>query len=117
MLEKKRKGEKEKVSVNGFDIFYTRRLFQRLLAAQPIQQMRQMAARAHVQPLGEPFYRHRRFHPQPLRQPHFENVSIAPHPQVVLIPPFISTTRLRRVVSGSAFRLPEERHIRTIAER
>src|SRR6266576_1911243 len=90
LTKRKRKEEMKinKVSVNGFDIFYTRRLFQRLLAAPPIQQMRQLAARAHAQPLGDPFYRHRRFHPQPLRQPHFENVSIAPHPQVVLSPPF-----------------------------
>src|SRR6266511_2986159 len=57
---KKRKGKekvskRKKVSVNGFDIFYIRRPFQRLLPAPPIQQMRQVAASAHAQPLGDPF--------------------------------------------------------------
>ena len=38
----------------------------------PVQQMRQMRFRPHVQPLRDPPQRHRGLRPQPLRERHFD---------------------------------------------
>jgi len=57
--------------------------FGQFLATLPIQQMRQMPAGAHAEPVRDPSERHRRLSTQALRQPHLEGISLAPLLQLI----------------------------------
>ena len=46
----------------------------------------QVRPHSHLQPLGDPFERHRRFPPQLHGQPDFHRSSFAPQPQIFLCP-------------------------------